>query len=269
MYRMTAKNTRTGSFAALKEFWEERGRTRSFERQYWIRLEGIRRILHEVRSFLRDRLVLDVGCGPGIAASFFPANSRLVGLDFSAWMLRSAKTRIPTLIQGSAFSLPVRQCCFDAITCFFVASDYPDKAGIFSECHRVLRENGTLLFSDYSLNDQHWVFRTTISSLLGEPCRIFLRDETSLSHEMRKAGFDIKETKRVYFRAPFRLELYVRSEHEKSRLRAKNVDLWKKLQRYIASKDIRREFILIIGVKSDLVRKQQEKGPDLNSLDQS
>jgi len=244
-----AKNYYKGSFSGLKEYWEERGETKSFEREYSIRLKGIKQIVNEIRDYLRGQLVLDVGCGPGIAASLFPANSRVIGLDFSISMLRSAKNRIPHLVQGSAFSLPFRACSFNFITCLFVASDYSDKTGIFYEAHRVLRGNGFLLFSDYSLNDEHWKFRRTIRSLMGERCNIFLKDEAFLSNDMRKAGFRVQETKHLQFRTSFKLERYVRSEDEMNRLKTKNPDLWNDVQRCIKNKKIDREFILIIGVK--------------------
>jgi len=243
------KDYYTGSFASLKKFWEEKGKTGAFEREYSIRLEGIKQIVNEIRKYLRGRLILDVGCGPGLAASLFPASSRVVGLDFSISMLRSAKNRIPHLVHGSAFNLPFRDCSFNVVTCLFVASDYSDKIGIFNEAYRVLREDGFLLFSDYSLNDEHWKFRRTIRPLMGETCNIFLEDEAFLSNEMRRAGFEVRETKNLQFRTLFKLERYVRSEDEMNRLKTNNPELWKDVQRCIKNKKMVREFILIIGVK--------------------
>jgi len=244
-----AKDYYTGSFASLKEFWEGKGRTKAFEREYSIRLEGIKQIANEIRGFLHKRLVLDVGCGPGIAASLFPASSRVIGLDFSISMLRRAKNRISSQVQGSAFNLPFCDRSLDIITCLFVTSDYSDKIGIFYEAYRVLRENGFLLFSDYSLNDGHWKFKRTIRPLMGEECSIFLKDEAFLSNEMRKAGFEVKETKHLKFCTSFRLKHYVKSEDEMNRLKTKNPDLWNDVQRHIKHKKISREFILIIGKK--------------------
>jgi len=134
-----AKDYYTGSFLSLREFWEERGKTKSFEREYSIRLEGIRQIVNEIRRYLRGQLVLDVGCGPGIAASLFPANSKVIGFDFSISMLKGARKRIPHLVQGSAFSLPFRDGAFNVVTCLFVASDYSDKGAFFvrqTECSK-------------------------------------------------------------------------------------------------------------------------------------
>jgi len=254
------KDYYTGSLASLKEFWEEKGETKSFEKEYSIRLEGIKKTVNEIRTYLRGRHILDVGCGPGIAASLFPTDSRVIGLDFSISMLRSAKNRIPHLVQGSAFHLPFPACSFDVVSCLFVASDYSDKTGIFNEAHRVLRENGFLLFADYSLNDGHWKFKRTIRPLMGEKCNIFLDNETFLSNEMRNAGFGVRETKHVQFRTSFKLERYVTSEDEMNRLKANNLDLWIDVQRCIENMKIDREFILIIGTKS----KSNDRSPKIS-----
>jgi ubiquinone/menaquinone biosynthesis C-methylase UbiE len=238
-----------GSYAGLKEFWEQRGGTAAWEREYSIRLEGIRRIVSEVRPYLRGRLVLDIGCGSGIPASLFPAGSRIIGLDFSTSMLRRAKNRMPLLVQGSGLSLPIIDSSCGATTCLFVASDYSEKAGIFCEAYRVLQKNGFLLFSDYSLNDGHWKLRRTIRPLMGERCSIFLKDSFSLSEEMRKAGFKVEQAKRIRFQAPFKLERYIKMESELSRLKEKLPSLWNNMQGSIRTKKIQREFILIIGRK--------------------
>jgi len=246
---MNKKQYYKGSIASLREFWEEKGKTKSFEREYSIRLEGIKQIIKEVRPHLRGQLVLDVGCGPGLATSLFPANTRVIALDFSIWMLRSARNRIAHVVQGSAFNLPFRDSVFSAVTCLFVASDYSDKKGIFCEAKRVLQKKGLLFFSDYSLNDKHWKFKRTIRPLMGEKCNIFLEDEAFLSNMMTKAGFRVQETKRPRFTATFKLERYVGSEDEMTRLKAKNQDLWNDVQLCIKNKKIDREFILISAVK--------------------
>jgi SAM-dependent methyltransferase len=238
-----------GSYLGLREFYEERGRTPAWERRYSIRLEGIKRIVSDICPYLLARLVLDVGCGSGIPASLFPSSSSVVGLDFSISMLRRAKNRVPQLVQGTVFNLPFSDRSFDAVTCLFVASDYSEKTGIFHEAYRVLRKNGFLLFSDYSLNDGHWRFRRIIRPLMGERCNIFLKNEPFLCREVKKAGFDVQQSKRLPFQAPFNLKEYFKTKDEINRLKTKLPDLWNEVQRCIRSEKINREFILIIARK--------------------
>ena len=248
-HQTIAENTYKGSIVDLKEFWEDKGEKKSFEQEYEIRLEGIQRIASEIQPYLQTRLVLDVGCGPGVAASFFPANSTVIGLDFSTSMLRSAKARIHSLLLASAFKLPFRRCSFDVVTCLFVASDYSHKASFFSEAYRVLRQGGFLLFSDYSPNDEHWRLRRTIRSIMGQSPNLFIEDEASLLSQMRRTGFKVERTTRVQFHAPFKLERYVRSEDAINQLRKQNLGAWNDLQRCIRSNEIKREFTLIVGLK--------------------
>ncbi len=252
-----AKDYYTDSFASLKEFWERKGKTKSFEREYSIRLEGIKKLVGEIRTYARGKNVLDIGCGPGIAASLLPTDSKIIGLDFSISMLRSAKNRIDNLVQGSAFHLPFCDCSFDAVSCLFVASDYSDKTGIFDEAHRVLREKGFFLFADYSLDDEHWKFKRTIRPLMGEECNIFIDNESLLSNYMRNSGFWVKEIRCVQFRTSFKLERYVMSKVEMNRLKTSNPDLWNDVQRCMKNMKINREFVLIIGTKQSNDRSQR------------
>ena len=243
------QNTYAGSYVELKKFYERRGRTAAWEREYSIRLEGIQKVVHEIRPYLQGGLVLDVGCGSGIPASLFPPNSRVIGLDFSISMLRRARRRIPQLVQGSGLNLPFDDCCFDVITCLFVASDYSDKQDIFHEAFRVLKENGVFAFSDYSLKDEHWKLRRTIRPLLGEQCHICLEDELSLSEKMREAGLRVEEMKLLRFNASFKLGRYIKSEEEMRQLKTSSLDLWNDVRQHIKNGKIEREFLFMIGLK--------------------
>jgi len=238
-----------GSMGSLKEFWEDKGRTGSFERGYHIRLKGISNIVNKVREFIDGKLVLDIGSGPGIVERFFPQNTKVVGLDFSISMLRSAKKRIPQLVRGNAFNLPFRDEAFEAATCFFVASDYSVKNGIFSEAYRILQDNGFFLFADYSPNDEHWIFRKKIRPLLGESCNIFTESKESLSNKLECAGFKVQETELIRFNPEFELGWYVKSEKELEQLKETDSILWEYVQSRIGNK-IKREFVLLISKKT-------------------
>lgn len=237
------------SIGSLREFWEDKGRTGSFERGYRIRLEGISSIVGKVAELIDGKEVLDVGCGPGIVASLLPRSTKVLGLDFSISMLRSAKDRVQQLIRGDAFNLPFRNGVFEVATCFFVASDYSSKDGIFSETYRILEKNGLFLFADYSPNDEHWILKRTIRPLLGERCNIFIEGAESLRTKLERAGFKVQKTEFIRFNPRFELGWYIRSERESVQLSEIDPSLWKHIQHSMNSKEIRREFILIISKK--------------------
>jgi len=238
-----------GSLGSLKEFWEDRGRTGSFERGYHIRLEGVSDIVNKIREFIDGKLVLDIGCGPGIVASLFPKDTEVIGLDFSVSMLKSAKGRVRQLMRGSALNLPFRDEVFEVATCFFVASDYSVKDGIFLEAHRVLENNGLFLFADYSPNDEHWMLKRRIRPLQGESCNIFIESEESLSNKLERAGFKVQKTEFIRFNPTFDPGWYMKSEKELEQLKETDPSLWEHIQHRINSKKIRREFILIVNKK--------------------
>ncbi len=243
------KSFYTGSLASLKEFWEDKGRTGSFERGYHIRLEGVSDIADKVLEFIDGKTVLDIGCGPGVVASLFPNNTKVIGLDFSISMLKSAKNRIQQLVRGNAFNLPFCDEAFGVATCFFVTSDYSVKNDVFLEAYRVLRNNGLFLFADYSPNDEHWILKRRIRPLLGESCSIFIENEESLSKRLEQSGFRVQRTEYINFNPRFELEWYIKSEKELEQLRETDPILREYLQHYMNRKRIRREFILLVSKK--------------------
>lgn len=240
-------STYKGSVESLKDFWERR--SESFEKDYGIRTEGIVKIVNEIAGLIEGRLVLDIGCGPGIAGKLFPMNSDTVGLDFSISMLRSAKNRIRQLVLGDTLNLPFGSETFEIVTCFFVASDYSQKEGIFSESFRVLQDTGLLLFADYSFGDEHWKLRRRIRPVRGESCDIYIEDEKTLSNKLEQTGFKLQEAKLIRFNAAFELKRYIRTETELQRLKETDPDLFTDVQGLKERKRIKREFILLIARK--------------------
>jgi ubiquinone/menaquinone biosynthesis C-methylase UbiE len=239
--------TYKGSVESLRDFWENRAE--SFEKDYGIRTEGIAKIVNEIAELIKGRLVLDIGCGPGIAEKLFPKNTSTVGLDFSISMLRSAKNRIRQLVLGDSLNLPFSSETFQIATCFFVASDYSEKTGIFSEAFRVLQDKGLLLFADYSPRDTHWKLRRRIQPIIGESSTIYIEDEKTLSNNLEQTGFKVRKGKLIRFNVAFELRRYVRTETELQLLKETDPDLFTHVQGLAERKRIKREFILLIARK--------------------
>jgi SAM-dependent methyltransferase len=239
--------TYKGSVKSLKDFWERR--SESFEEDYSIRTCGITKVVTEIANLIEGKLVLDVGCGPGILAELYPKKSNIVGLDFSVSMLRSAKNRIRQLVLGDSLNLPFNGETFEVVTCFFVASDYSLKEHIFSEGFRVLEDRGVLLFADYSPEDEHWKLRRRTRPVMGQRCDIYIEDQKILSNRLELTGFHVQEAKLIRFNASFDLARYVRTKTELQSLKQAEPDLFRHIQSLTECKILKREFMLLIARK--------------------
>jgi ubiquinone/menaquinone biosynthesis C-methylase UbiE len=239
--------TYKGSIESLKNFWERR--SESFEKDYGLRTEGIIKIVKEIAESIEGKLVLDIGCGPGILAKLYPENTMVVGLDFSRSMLKKAKNRFRQLVLGSSLNLPFDSGAFEVVTCFFVASDYSEKEPIFSEAHRILEDGGLFLFADYSPRDGHWKLRKRIRPVLGESCSICIEDQKTLSDKLKTVGFKVQKAKFIRFNASFELRRYVKSEAELQRLGEIRPGLLRHIQHLMEHKTVEREFVLLVTRK--------------------
>ena len=98
------------------------------------------------------RIVLDLGCGPGVSALAFkeraPADM-VVGLDLSLQMVRIARRhdtdRRCGWLLGDALHLPLPDASVDAVTGHSFLYLVPDRRGALREILRVLRPGGRLV----------------------------------------------------------------------------------------------------------------------------
>jgi SAM-dependent methyltransferase len=97
---------------------------------------------------VRDRDVLEVGCGAGQCTAWLRAQgARAIGLDQSASMLRRARDR-SGLVLGDARALPFPDATFDlACSAFGAVPFVADPERIMAEVARVLRPGGRWVFA--------------------------------------------------------------------------------------------------------------------------
>ena len=91
--------------------------------------------------------VLDACCGTGdLAVAAKAAGGRVIGLDFSARMLESARGKSGEIewVQGDALELPFGNATFDAATVGFGARNLDDLERGLAELRRVVRPGGRL-----------------------------------------------------------------------------------------------------------------------------
>ncbi len=104
----------------------------------------------------RENIVLEVGCGTGrfALALWEHTNSRVVGLDASADMLKTAKTK-PSAgqiewIEADAETIPYAGKTFDCVFMVFVMHHFDDKRRALTEMCRVLKPGGRLVIATAS-----------------------------------------------------------------------------------------------------------------------
>jgi len=116
-------------------------------RRYGVEKSGIR----------RGGRLLDSGIGPGSLSKTLLSHARprhLVGLDFSASLLRQAKRRLEefgerlSLVRGTFEKMPFRPRAFDGIFSAYAFRDALDKGSALLEYARVARPGSPLVIVD-------------------------------------------------------------------------------------------------------------------------
>jgi len=102
----------------------------------------------------KETLILDLACGTGILSSLiaFSNNTRkVVGLDLIFPYLESVKKKTDkiSLMNGTAEILPYKNKSFGSVVSSYLAK-YVNIEMVVAECWRVLEDNGTVVFHDFT-----------------------------------------------------------------------------------------------------------------------
>jgi ubiquinone/menaquinone biosynthesis C-methylase UbiE len=138
---------------------------------------------------LRDRDLLEVGCGRGGGAALvhqvFGCRST-TGLDLSPQAIAFCQRthRFPGLsyLAGTAQKLPFPDASFDAVINIESSHLYPDLAGFYAEVGRVLKPGGHFLYAD---EFPHHIYPSLKPNL--EKAGLTLVEETDIGAEVMKA----------------------------------------------------------------------------------
>ena len=114
---------------------------------------------HAVRPLQTGERVVDLGSGGGfdcfVAAHAVGAAGHVIGVDMTPEMLTKSRAVASALglghvefREGLLESLPVDDGWADVVISNGVINLCADKAAVFAEAHRVLREGGTIAFAD-------------------------------------------------------------------------------------------------------------------------
>lgn len=95
--------------------------------------------------------ILEVGVGTGLVLPYYPARTRVTGVDLSAAMLRKAAAKNFAHVRGlacmDACRLGFADATFDAVNAPFVITLVPDPEGALTEIARVLKPGGEIVIA--------------------------------------------------------------------------------------------------------------------------
>ena len=120
----------------------------------------------DTRVGLRDKMVLDVGCGGGILAeSMAVRGARVTGIDLAAKPLTVARLHLAetgnnvdyrkVAVEDLARELPAH---FDAVTCMELLEHVPDPASTIDACAALVKPGGHVFFSTINRNLKAYLF---------------------------------------------------------------------------------------------------------------
>ncbi len=136
-----------------------------YDHTRWMILHGRRRAVREL-NLKPDARLLEIGCGTGLNFRFAqeqldPRRSRLVGVDFSADMLRVAEARVHDrgwrnveLVNADATTLDLGEQ-FDGVFFAYSLTMIPDYRAALQRGREHLRPGGRLVVLDFGAF-QHW-----------------------------------------------------------------------------------------------------------------
>jgi ubiquinone/menaquinone biosynthesis C-methylase UbiE len=129
------------------------------------------RVVPEIAELEPDQLVLDVGCGPGVAVRAAAESvTRAVGVDRSEGMVLIARRRSKRFanvefVTAGVEDLPFPDAMFDRVWTIHAFHHWEDRLGGIAECLRVLKPGGRLLVVESDTTGEHGLDRSRASEL--------------------------------------------------------------------------------------------------------
>jgi len=163
----------------------------------------------------KGKSCLDVGCGVGGPARNIAAfsDAKVVGLNNNTYQLSRARAHISdaqlsdvvSFIQNDYMKMSIEDNAFDAAYSIESTCHAPDKVGVYSEIFRILKPGGLYGSYEWIITDQcdvnnpeHKRIKEGIEKGNGVAD---LQKPSSILESMRKAGFEIIESRDLAYRS--------------------------------------------------------------------
>ena len=186
------------------KWWDKDGEFRPLHQINPLRVDFI-----EERSSMKDKKVLDVGCGGGILAEALnELGANVTGIDASENTIGVAKSHsrsigsdviyIQNTIEEFISSHPNEK--FDVITCLEMLEHVPSPNEIIKSCSNLLKDDGNIFFSTINRNPRSYLFAVIgaeyILNLLPKGTHDYEKfiKPSELAKWIREADLNSKET---------------------------------------------------------------------------
>lgn len=196
--------------------WESRGRMdlKKVERVYsnyagvYDHIFG--RIFHESRESAVRRLdikpnerILEVGVGTGLSLPLYPGYCQVVGIDFSAGMLRKAHERIQShglenvvLLRMDAGRMEFEDDSFDTVMAAYVVTAVPDYRKVVTEMIRVCRQGGRIIMLNHFSNGNKLI--AAVEKVISPLCKhLGFRTDLSLENVLEGTSLLVARKEKV------------------------------------------------------------------------
>ncbi len=143
------------------DWWDRGGRMKSLHDINPLRVGYI-----DGRVDLKEKKVLDVGCGGGILSeAMAEKGARVTGIDMGELPLSAAREHLAV----SGWDIRYRKMsveemarekpgAFDVVTCLELLEHVPDPASVVASCARLLKPGGDLFFATLNRNFKSFIF---------------------------------------------------------------------------------------------------------------
>ena len=190
-------------------WWDVNSEFRPLHQINPLRLEWINGL-----ASIKDKRVLDVGCGGGILADAMArAGATVTGIDLATKSLKVAQlhaleSQTPNVIyrEISAEALAVESPAeFDVVTCMEMLEHVPDPASIVKACATLVKPGGWVFFSTLNRNPKSFLFAIVgaeyVLNLLPKGTHEYARliRPSELAAHSRVAGLDVQATKGLQY----------------------------------------------------------------------
>ncbi len=206
-------NVDTAELAKFSElahrWWDVNSEFRPLHQINPLRLDWINNL-----SSIKDKAVLDVGCGGGILSDAMArAGATVTGIDLATKSLKVAQlhaleTQTPNVtyreVSAEALAAEAPEQ-FDVVTCMEMLEHVPDPASIVKACATLVKPGGWVFFSTLNRNPKSFLFAIVgaeyVLNLLPKGTHEFAKfiKPSELAAHCRSAGLALKATKGLQY----------------------------------------------------------------------